>query len=51
MKLSFLSQYLITVAWYQVSSCIEKPKEKEYYDDQSYFQEEKHGKGDHQDGL
>jgi hypothetical protein len=35
----------------EVSSWIEKPKEKEYDDDQSYFQEEKHGKGDHQDGL
>jgi hypothetical protein len=35
----------------EVSRFIEKPKEKEYDDHNSLNQEEKHGKGDYQDGL
>ena len=35
----------------EVSTWIEKPGEKAYDEDQNYFQEEKHGKRDHQDGL
>jgi hypothetical protein len=37
--------------WHQASGWIEKPKEKEYDDDQIFFLEENHGKRDHQDGL
>jgi len=35
----------------EVPSCIEKPGEKAYDEDQNYFQEEKHGKRDRQDGV
>jgi hypothetical protein len=31
----------------EVSTWIEKPEEKAYDHGESYFQEEKHGKGDH----